>query len=83
MKGDIKDMANFYIYLVEQIEDEKIGMYASPVKFNATNNLAAHVRNNQHIAAITAHKTWKDAVKYSNELNDEFFSNGKCNCKMN
>lgn len=76
-------MANFYIYLVEQIDDANIGMYARPVKFNATNNLAAHVRNNKHIVAITAHKTWKDAVKYANELNDEFFSNGKCNCKMN
>lgn len=76
-------MANFYIYLVEQIEDEKIGMYASPVKFNATSNLATHVRNNKHIVAATAHKTWKDAVKYANELNDEFFSNEKCNCKMN
>lgn len=82
MKGYIKDMAKFYIYLVEQIEDEKIGIYASPVKFNATNNIAAHVQNNKRIAAITAHKTWKDAVKYANELNDEFISNGKCNCKM-
>ena len=83
MKGYIKDMANFYIYLVEQIEDEKIGMYASPIVLNGRENLVSRLRDNRRIVAATAHKTWKDAVKYANELNDEFLSNGKCNCKMN
>ena len=76
-------MANFYIYIVEQIEDEKIGLYASPMALNSRENLVSHLLNNKRIVAATAHKTWKDAVKYANELNDEFFSNGKCNCKMN
>ena len=65
------------------MEDEKIGMYASPLKLKEKDNLVSRLRNNQHIVAATVHKTWKDAVKYANELNDEFFSNGKCNCKMN
>lgn len=76
-------MANFYIYLVEQIDDADIGLYARPVKFNGKNNIAAYVRNNPRIIAITAHKTWKDAVKYANKLNDDFLLNGQCNCKMN
>ena len=76
-------MADFYIYLVEQIDDAKIGMYAHPVKFNGKDNLATYVHNNPRIVTMTAHKTWKDAVKYANELNEEFLLNGKCNCKMN
>lgn len=76
-------MANFYIYLVEQIDDANIGMYAHALKFNGKDNIATHVRNNSHIVAITAHKTWKDAVKYANELNEDFLLNGQCNCKMN
>ena len=76
-------MANFYIYLVEQIEDAKIGMYAHTVKFNGKGNLATYVHNNPRIVTMTAHKTWKDALKYANELNEEFLSNRKRNRKMN